>query len=69
MTFHQDFICQNDNLTYQFTLKDFELSYWESQPDTQLLAGGRGGSIKIGIDQNPYVLHRYLRGGMVAKFL
>lgn len=61
------FIQQDKSLTHHFSEQDFDENYWRLQPDTQVLEGGRGASFRIRIDEQDWVLRRYLRGGMMAK--
>ena len=65
----QEYIKQFDRLDYPFSSRDFDPEHWLVQPDSSVLCGGRGGSLKFILQQQPMVLHRYLRGGMVARFL
>jgi len=69
MSFNQHIIKQADSISHQFTVNDFDLSYWRSKEKTVELAGGRGTSQKIVIDGQFYVLRQYLRGGLIARFL
>lgn len=69
MSFLQDYIQQNDSIGYRFTRDDFDPTHWLHLSETEVLSGGRGGSYKICIQDETYVLHRYIRGGMIARFL
>ncbi|MCP4074654.1 MAG: 3-deoxy-D-manno-octulosonic acid kinase [Gammaproteobacteria bacterium] len=69
MSFNQHIIKQSESIAHQFRANDFDLSYWRPKKDTVELAGGRGASQKILIDEKFYVLRHYLRGGFVAHFL
>ena len=69
MTFNQQYIRQLDTFDYSFSSNDFDLEFWNKQPGISPLQGGRGGSLKIEILQQSLVLHRYLRGGMMAGVL
>lgn len=69
MPFHQLIIQQDESISYKFTRRDFELSWWQSQANSEALSGGRGGSQKIHIQDQFFVLRQYLRGGLMAKFL
>lgn len=62
-------IKQNEGIEYRFTSEDFELDIWRSRQGSQILSGGRGGSQKIQLKGEWYVLRQYLRGGMVARLL
>lgn len=69
MTFNQQYIRQLDTFEYSLSSDDFDLQQWINRPGVSLLQGGRGGSLKIEILQQPLVLHHYLRGGMMARVL
>lgn len=58
---------QSSLLSTQLSPNQFELSFWQDNPQSSLLAGGRGASQKIMLDGNHFVLRRYLRGGLMAK--
>lgn len=58
---------QSSLLSTQLSPNQFELSYWQDNPQSLLLAGGRGASQKIMLEGEPFVLRRYLRGGLMAK--
>jgi len=60
------FIQQDKTLNHHFTEQDFDPSYWQVQGASTALDGGRGASYRIEIDQQTWVLRRYLRGGMMA---
>ncbi len=62
----QVIIHQNDKTGYQFRAQDFDLGRWSLTPDSEALPGGRGASRKIIIENQSYVLRRYLRGGHMA---
>ena len=64
----QEYIEQTETAEYRFNSDDFEPGFWASKGGVEL-QGGRGGSMKIEICNQPLVLHRYLRGGMIAKLL
>lgn len=67
MTFHQLYIQQQDSSDIRFSSQDFDVENWQTQPGSLQLSGGRGGSLKILLQGQALVLHRYLRGGLVAK--
>ena len=69
MRLQQTDIIQSPDVRHRFSDQDFELDYWRDRADSQALAGGRGASQKIIIDDAQYVLRHYLRGGLVAKLL
>lgn len=69
MTYNQQYIRQLDTFDYSLSSNDFDLEHWIEQSGISPLQGGRGGSLKIEILQQPLVLHRYLRGGMMAGVL
>ena len=62
-------IQQDMSISYRFGAEDFDPDHWQKQAGTQVLSGGRGGSYRISIDNQAYVLRRYLRGGLMAKLL
>jgi len=59
---------QSPSLSYPLTERHFSLSFWQNMVNVILLKGGRGASLKIKLNDKPYVLRRYLRGGLIAKF-
>ena len=65
----QEYIQQADDLDHPFSSREFDPEYWLDQSGTSDLHGGRGGSLKFILLQQPMVLHRYLRGGLVARFM
>jgi len=65
----QIIIKQQDKINYRFQERDFDLAYWHSYGDTEVLSGGRGASQKIQLLGEQLVLRRYLRGGLIAKVL
>ncbi len=69
MPINQLIIKQLETIDYQFTQRDFELSYWHTKNNSEALTGGRGASQKITIQRQFYVLRHYLRGGLIARFL
>ncbi len=69
MSFNQLIIKQLDSVEHRFTHHEFELAFWRSKHNSEILDGGRGGSQKIEIQQQYYVLRHYLRGGLVANLL
>ena len=69
MNFYDQRIQQTNATEYRFESKDFDSSYWQTQADTKILDGGRGGSFLIYLQEQPFVLHQYLRGGMLARVL
>lgn len=69
MTFNQLIIKQDESLGCSLTEADFDLSTWSSREDSKPLAGGRGGSQRIKLAGQSYVLRQYLRGGLVSKLL
>ena len=69
MSFNQLIIQQSQSFSYRLKASDFELSRWRADKDSELLLGGRGTSLKIKIDGNWFVLRRYLRGGLMSRFL
>lgn len=62
-------IQQDDKIEHQFHEQDFDLSYWQSKAESETLSGGRGASQKITINNQQFVLRRYLRGGLMARLL
>lgn len=69
MNFYDQHIQQTDAIDYRFDAIEFDLSYWQEQADTKILDGGRGGSFLIYLQEQPFVLHQYLRGGLLARVL
>ena len=63
------FIQQDESFNHHFTEYDFDIAYWQQDPHTVQLTGGRGASYKIVVQGQALVLRRYLRGGMVAALL
>ncbi len=63
------FIQQDESFNHRFTEYDFDIAYWQQDPHTVQLTGGRGASYKIVVQGQALVLRRYLRGGMVAALL
>jgi 3-deoxy-D-manno-octulosonic acid kinase len=62
-------IWQDERIGHRFVEQDFDLDHWTRQADTQLLGGGRGGSVRFDLEGKSYVLRRYLRGGKMAALL
>ncbi len=69
MPFSSVVIKQDKDFADQLTVKDFALEQWQQQAETESLAGGRGASLKIYQDAEPYVLRKYMRGGWMQKLL
>lgn len=63
------FIQQDESFNHRFTEFDFDIAYWQQDPHTVQLTGGRGASYKIVIQGQALVLRHYLRGGMMAALL
>ena len=62
-------IRQDSSLAHSFVSRDFDIAYWTRQSLTRCLAGGRGASYLINMDDGHFVLRHYLRGGMMARLL
>jgi 3-deoxy-D-manno-octulosonic acid kinase len=69
MPYRRVIIEQDVHIQHQFQQQDFDIERWQSIPGSEVLAGGRGASQKIVIDQQALVLRRYLRGGFMARLL
>lgn len=69
MSEQQTIIQQSEQMDYQFLARDFDLPFWMTQSESEVLSGGRGASIKITLNGQQFVLRRYLRGGLMARLL
>ncbi|MBC8211014.1 MAG: 3-deoxy-D-manno-octulosonic acid kinase [Gammaproteobacteria bacterium] len=69
MSFNQLIIQQSPSIQRKLSALDFDLSSWRKRTDSETLAGGRGASQKVKMDDDWYVLREYLRGGLVARLL
>lgn len=69
MLFNRTLVKQDESLTYRFSADDFDVAAWRAKTGSQALSGGRGGSQKIFVQGQWYVLRQYLRGGMMAGLL
>ncbi len=69
MKYSSVIIRQDDALAYRFSVSDFDLDRWTADKKSQILTGGRGGSVKIILDDQPCVLRKYLRGGWMQNLL
>ena len=63
------FIQQDESFNHRFSEYDFDIAYWQQDPHTVQLTGGRGASYRIVVQGRALVLRHYLRGGMVAALL
>jgi len=58
-------VWQDDAIPHRFGEQDFDPDYWCELGSGQVIDGGRGGSSRISIDGQDFILRRYLRGGLV----
>ncbi len=58
-------VWQDDAILHRFGEQDFNADYWYAAGQGQAIDGGRGGSSRISIDGQDFILRRYLRGGLV----
>jgi 3-deoxy-D-manno-octulosonic acid kinase len=63
------YILQQRDDASQFLDEHFEAAYWQQRPGYETISGGRGGSVRIGLDGKDAILRRYHRGGAVGKLL
>lgn len=63
------YLLQQPGATHPLQPEQFEIDYWRDQPGSEPLAAGRGGSLRIVIDEQQAILRRYYRGGAVGRFL
>jgi 3-deoxy-D-manno-octulosonic acid kinase len=62
------FLQQRDD-SREFLQEHFEVAYWRQRPGYEVISSGRGGSIRIELDDKAAILRRYHRGGAVGKLL
>lgn len=62
------FLQQRDD-SREFLREHFEVAYWRQRPGYEVISSGRGGSIRIEMDDKVAILRRYHRGGAVGKLL
>jgi 3-deoxy-D-manno-octulosonic acid kinase len=60
---------QCDELQTPLADQHFDLDFWRDKPGYAELSGGRGATVRIILDDEPAILRRYYRGGLVGKFL
>jgi len=58
-------VWQDDAISHRFGEQDFDPDYWHESGRGQAIDGGRGGSSRMTIDGQDFILRRYLRGGLV----
>jgi len=61
------YILQDENATEKLERQHFDADYWQDKPGFSIVDGGRGGSIKAIMNDQPVILRQYLRGGMIAN--
>jgi 3-deoxy-D-manno-octulosonic acid kinase len=63
------YILQQRNDEREIPDEYFETDYWRQRPGYEVISSGRGGSVRIELDDRAAVLRRYHRGGAVGKLL
>jgi 3-deoxy-D-manno-octulosonic acid kinase len=63
------YILQQRDDSREFLQEHFEVAYWRQRPGYEVISSGRGGSIRIELDDKAAILRRYHRGGAVGKLL
>jgi 3-deoxy-D-manno-octulosonic acid kinase len=58
-------VWQDDAIPHRFGEQDFDPNYWHEHGRGHAIDGGRGGSSRMTIDGQDFILRRYLRGGLV----
>lgn len=69
MPFQEEILHLSTQANLELKKQDFDFKVWLKRPGVSELRGGRGGTLKVTIQNQVLVLHRYLRGGLIAKFL
>jgi 3-deoxy-D-manno-octulosonic acid kinase len=62
-------ILHDESSIHKLERHHFDASYWQDKPGFSRIDGGRGGSVKILIDEQVAMLRQYLRGGLISRFL
>ena len=60
------YILQDENAIEKLESQHFDIDYWQDKPGFCPIDGGRGGSVKINIGDQPAILRQYKRGGMIT---
>ena len=63
------FILQPRDSEQDFTEQHFKTAYWQTRPGYDTIAGGRGGSCVIQLDNTRAILRQYHRGGFAGNLL
>jgi 3-deoxy-D-manno-octulosonic acid kinase len=63
------YILHDETAIHKLESHHFDVSYWQDTTGFSRIDGGRGGSVKIVIDDKVAMLRQYLRGGLIARFL
>ena len=63
------YILQDENTADNLQAHHFDVAYWQGKAGFSRIDGGRGGSVRILINGQKAILRRYLRGGLVARFV
>ena len=62
-------IYQEPSILVKLSEKHFSDEFWVTKKGYRKLENGRGTSIVFNLEDNKYVLRRFLRGGLIANFL
>jgi len=63
------FILQPQDSEVDFSTRDFDSNYWQTQPGYDTIAGGRGSSCIIQLEWGKAILRQYHRGGFAGNLL